>query len=213
MAPSVFSGSSSMGGSGLGGLLGDLAGLAAGGAGGLFNMSFLGNLSEFKYTTELLLCGAPSAVITCTAQPKTDIFPDICGYLQFDLTTFNLTVGSVELNVTNPFSLSGCDISAGQICAVGCFATCTCAQPDGSPCGMCSQFLNGSTPLNVTLPSDGESIPGNNSSTTGGQPTTGGSDVVTNSSNILSSDGPEKFGLTTATAVVGLIGVLSVAMM
>jgi len=159
MAPSVATSSNSMGGNGLGGLLGDLAGLAAGGAGagGLFNLSFLGNLSEFKYTTELLLCGAPTAVITCSAQPKAGIFPDVCGYLQFDFATFNLTVGSAELNVTNPFSLSGCDISAGQICAVGCFATCTCAQPDGSPCGMCSQYLNGSIPLDITFPSGGGS--------------------------------------------------------
>lgn len=156
MAPSPVGSS----GSNSGGLLGKI-----------FNATFFSNHSHVNYTSAFLLCNADMAQITCShPNQKAGILADTCDIALLNLLTYQEVVGVTALNQSyNNFTLQGCLLAYGQVCFAGCYANCTCTQPDGSPCGLCSQYNNATFPNSSSAAAGG----GYGSSSSGGGSGTG----------------------------------------
>ena len=119
--------------------------------------SMLGNFSTMNFTSVFSLCPGESATIECNAG-ATDQFSNVCDYIYNDYEHWNESYGSVVLNLKDTTHLTGCRVSAGKVCRVGCNYPCTCQQPNGSPC-VCptTAASNGTGITATTAPGNGGS--------------------------------------------------------
>jgi len=114
--------------------------------------SMLGNFSTMNFTTEFSLCSGESATIECNAG-ATDQFSNVCDFIYNDYEHWNESYGSVVLNLKDTTHLTGCRVSTGEVCRVGCNYPCTCQQPNGSPCVCPITASNGTIIAATTAPS------------------------------------------------------------
>jgi hypothetical protein len=191
-------------------------GVGSGLLGRIFNATFFSNHSQVNYTSNYLICNAATAQITCShPNQKADILANTCDIALLDLVTGQEAIGVTALNQSyNNFTLQGCLAGIGQVCFAGCYANCTCAQPDGSPCGLCSQYINNATFLNGSSPTGGGAGyggygsgggSGSGSGTGGGSNTAGGAASASTSAGSRVQD-VVLLSMTTLAVAAGFVG-------
>lgn len=190
MAPSSAGSSSSNGG---GGLLSKI-----------LNATVSNNSTN--YTSEFLVCNANTAQFTCSnPNQKAGILADTCDIMLLDLLTHQEVIGVTKLNKTyNNFTLSGCLVSIGQVCFAGCYANCTCTQPDGSPCGSCSQFISNASFPNSSSPTGGGNGGSGSGTGAGGSNTGGAGNPSTSAGSVVHA----AVWSMTPLAVAGFVGAI-----
>lgn len=130
--------------------------------------SMLGNFSTMNFTTKFSLCPGESATIECNAG-ATDQFSNVCDFIYNDYEHWNESYGSVVLNLKDTTHLTGCRVSPGEACRVGCNYPCTCQQPNGNPCVCPTTASNGTIIATTTAPSlTGSGVGGSGKNITGG---------------------------------------------